>query len=102
VIILLSEVPVEPESETAAVEILRDMAAESRAEPGVIDYRVTSDLEEPDVFRIIETYEDGEAVQAHETSAHLDEFQQAIAPYMAGEPALYRYDVATKTEMDGP
>jgi quinol monooxygenase YgiN len=102
VIVLLSEVPVDSESRTQAAEILREMAVESRAEPGVIDYRVTRDLEQPDTFRIVETYEDAAAVEAHESSAHLAEFQRAIGPHLDGEPELYRYDVETRIEMDGP
>jgi len=101
-IILLSEISVESSSRQQAIAILREMAAESRTESGVVDYRVTSDLEQPDTFRIVELYEDGSAVEAHESSAHLAEFQCDIEPYLTGEPELYRYDVETTTEMVGP
>jgi quinol monooxygenase YgiN len=101
-VILHSEATVDPERRDEAVEILTWMAAESRAEPGVVDYRVTSDLEAPDTFRIIEQYEDVAAVEAHESSDHLDEFQARIEPLLVGEPTLTRYDVTAVTDMDGP
>ena len=101
-IVLLSEVPVSSTTRAAAAEILREMAVRSREEPGVIDYRVTRDLEQPDTFRIVERYEDAAAVEAHESSSHLEEFQRAIEPHLDGEPELYRYDVAERTEMVGP
>lgn len=101
-IILLSEVPIAQESRTEAIKIMKSMARVSRTEAGVIDYRVTTDLETPNTVRIIEKYEDSDAVEAHESSDHLETFQRDIEPHLAGEPELYRYDVAARIEMDGP
>ena len=101
-IILLSEVPVAPESRDEAIRIVKSMARVSRTEPGVIDYRVTTDLETPNIVRIIEQYEDSDAVEAHESSDHLRTFQRDIEPHVAADPELYRYDVTAQTEMEGP
>ena len=101
-IILLSEVPVAPESRDEAIRIVKSMARVSRTEPGVIDYRVTTDLETPNIVRIIEQYEDSDAVEAHESSDHLKEFQRDIKPHVAGEPELYRYNVTAQSKMEGP
>lgn len=101
-IILLSTVPLEPNSREEWTAIMERMARQSRGEPGVIDYRVTTDIEAPDTVRIIEKYEDGDAVDAHESSDHLVAFQADIEPHLAGEPELVRYDVDERTEMVGP
>jgi quinol monooxygenase YgiN len=101
-VILHSEATVDPERRDEAIEILQWMAAESRAEDGVVDYRVTCDLEAPETFRIIEQYEDAAAVEAHESSEHLDEFQARIEPLLVGEATLTRFDVTAVTDMDGP
>lgn len=101
-IVLLSTVPLDPDSREEWTSIMERMAQRSRAEPGVIDYRVTIDIETPDTVRIVEKYEDGDAVDAHESSDHLAAFQADIEPHLAGEPELVRYDVAERTEMVGP
>lgn len=78
------------------------MAVESRKEPGVIDYRVTFDIERPTVARIIEQYKDWSAVESHESSDHLEQFQEAINPHMISEPELFQYEVTNKIKAEGP
>ncbi len=97
-----SEVPVDPDSRERAIEAMKWMAVESRSEPGVIDYRVTVDIEDPNVLRIVEQYEDSEAARSHESSEHLDEFQERIGPCLADDATLYRFDVVEKTKQPGP
>lgn len=101
-IVIHSEVPIIAGEKTAASEILEEMASKSRQESGVIDYRVTFDIEAPATARIIEQYEDWEAVEAHESSSHLEWFKGAIEPYMRAEPTLYQYAVTEKIEGEGP
>lgn len=101
-IVIHSEVPIYDDSKTEASKILEDMASTSRKESGVIDYRVTFDIEAPATARIIEQYEDREAVESHESSSHLESFQEEIEPYMRAEPTLYQYEVTKKIEAEGP
>jgi len=101
-IVIHSEVPIRADSKAEANDILKKMAATSREETGVIDYRVTYDIEAPTVARIIEQYEDWDAVESHESSSHLEWFQDAIEPLMSAEPRLFRYDVTDRTEGEGP
>lgn len=98
-IVMHAALPVEPESREDALELLRDLAEQSRAEDGVVDYRVVTDVEEPNVVRVMEQYEDDDAVQAHMSSDHFESFQAEIAPHLAGEPELYRFDVESKTQL---
>ncbi|MFB1066218.1 putative quinol monooxygenase, partial [Natrinema sp. H-ect4] len=97
-----SEVPVKPASRETAMELLETMAVRSRAEAGVIDYRVTVDLEDPNTFRIIEQYEDEAAFESHESSTHLDRFQSEITPCLAEEAELTRFTVTSETALPGP
>ena len=101
-VVMHSEVPIDPAFREAAMELMAWMAAESRAENGVIDYRVTADIEDPNTLRIIEQYEDDEAARSHESSEHLDEFQERIGPCLADDATLYRFDVVEKTKQPGP
>ncbi|MEF8808721.1 putative quinol monooxygenase [Natronomonas sp.] len=98
-IVMHAELPVAPDSREEALERVEELAVESRAEDGVIDYRVTTDIEDTDTIRVIEQYEDDDAVETHMSSDHFEAFQAAIASCLAGEPELYRFDVDSKTQV---
>ncbi|WP_347754783.1 putative quinol monooxygenase [Agrococcus sp. ProA11] len=59
-----------PETADQVAELLPTLAAASRQEPGNISYSVARDLEHPQVFTIVEVYEDADAFTAHRESAH--------------------------------
>jgi quinol monooxygenase YgiN len=98
-IVMLAELPIASESRAAALELFEELAAASRAEPGLFDYRVRTDVEAPNVVRVIEQYEDDAAVDVHMSSDHFESFQAAIASHLAGEPELYRYEVDSETKV---
>jgi quinol monooxygenase YgiN len=98
-IVMHAEMPIDPESREAALEHVEALAQQSRAEDGVVDYRVTTDVEAPNTVRVIEQYEDADAVDAHMSSDHFQSFQAEIAAHLAGEPELYRYDVDSKSQV---
>jgi len=101
-IVAHSEVTVEPASQERVMDLLAQMAVRSRAEDGVIDYRVTVDIEDPNVLRIVEQYEDEAAFESHESSDHLKRFQSDIEPCLADEARLTRYVVTSKATLPGP
>lgn len=101
-IVAHSEVAVKPAFRETAMELLEEMAVRSRAEAGVIDYRVTADLEDPNTFRIIEQYEDEAAFDSHESSEHLEQFQSDIHPCLAEEAELTCFTVTSETVVPGP
>ncbi|MEM8695484.1 MAG: putative quinol monooxygenase [Pseudomonadota bacterium] len=55
------------------------MIAETRKEAGCISYAYGRALEEPDVMRISEIWENQEALNAHFQSPHMATFNQALA-----------------------
>ena len=98
-IVLNATIPVDPDSREQAVEAATDLAQASRAEDGVVDYRVTADLEDENVIRIFEQYEDDDAVNAHMESDHFLAFQGQVPEFAGGEVELYRFDVSETTQM---
>jgi len=98
-IVMLAELPVAADGRKAALDRLKELAAASRAEDGVVSYRVTTDVEAPNTVRVVEQYEDADAVDAHMSSDHFESFQADIAPHLAGEPELYRFEVNSKTRV---
>lgn len=101
-VIAHSEAVVKPEQRARAIELLEWMAVESRAEDGVVDYRVAIDIEESNVLRIIEQYEDAKAFESHESSEHLERFKSEMESCLAEEAELTRYTVSSKTTISGP
>lgn len=102
IIVAHSEAVVKSEKREKAIELLEWMAVESRAEDGVVDYRVAIDIEEPTVLRIIEQYEDAEAFESHESSEHLKRFKIEMEPCLAEKSELTRYTVSSKRTIPGP
>jgi quinol monooxygenase YgiN len=98
-IVLNATIPVDPDSREQAIEAATELAQASREEDGVIDYRVAADLEDENVIRIFEQYEDGEAVNAHMESDHFLEFQGQVPGFAGGQVELHRFDVSEKSQM---
>lgn len=92
-LILYAVLPLEPEHRDEALAATREIAEQSRQEPGVIDYRATTDVEQPNVLRFVEQYEDADALQAHLETDHYAEYEETVIEGMlAGEPELHRFE----------
>ena len=98
-IVMHASLPVQPDTREEALDLVTDLAEQSRAEDGVVNYRVTTDAEEPNTVRIFEQYEDDDAVDAHMSSDHFQAFQGEIVNHLAGEPTLLRFDVESSTQL---
>ncbi|WP_248896386.1 putative quinol monooxygenase [Haloplanus halobius] len=92
--------PIDPDKREEALDHIRTLAEQSRAEAGTIDYRVGEDVEDPNVFRFLERYEDEEAFAAHTETDHFASFEAALPDLLDGEPEVLRFDVSSSTELD--
>lgn len=63
-----------PEDRHEIAEILRELAAASRREPGCVTYIPHAVEGDPDTVLIYEQYRDDAAVQAHRDSAHFKKY----------------------------
>lgn len=99
-IVLHATVPVAAEHREDALETIADLVEHSRAEEGTVDYRATTDVEDPNTIRFFEQYEDEAAMQAHLESDHYLEFAKALPEWLAGEPEVLKFDVSEATELD--
>jgi len=101
-IVMHSEVPVEPAHRDRALELLKTLAERSREESGVIQYRVTEDVVDRNVFRIFEQYESEAAAESHETSDHLASFLEEFEGCLARESELRVFEVTDENRREGP
>jgi quinol monooxygenase YgiN len=92
--------PIDPDARDEALDHISTLAEQSRAEDGVIDYRVGADIDDPNVFRFLERYEDEDAFVAHTETDHFASVEAALADLLGGEPDVMRFDVSSATEVE--
>lgn len=99
-IVLHASFPIDPDRRDEALELVEDPVEQSRAEDGMIDYRATTDVADPNVVRFFEQYEDEDAFEAHTETEHFQAFEAALPDLLAGEPDVRRFDVESATELE--
>jgi quinol monooxygenase YgiN len=70
----------------------RAMVAATNAEDGCIHYSFSRDIGDPDLIHIAERWRDAEAVTAHNTSAHMAKFNQAMGGVKIEGADLWLYE----------
>jgi len=99
-IVLHATFPIDPDERERALELIEDLVTQSRQEEGMIDYRATTDVEDPNVIRFFEQYEDEAAFEAHTQTEHFQKLEEALPDLLAGEPEVMRFEVESATELD--
>jgi quinol monooxygenase YgiN len=74
-------------------------AAESRKEPGCLDYVVTPDPEESGRIVVLERWESLPQLEEHFRTQHVADFRAAAAPYPRLGRHMYRYFISRSEEM---
>ncbi|WP_223256929.1 putative quinol monooxygenase [Arthrobacter globiformis] len=69
--------------ETDLQDVLRALQAESRKDPGCLEYTVFSDDQRPGTFVLIEGWASREDLQAHNEEAHVKDFVKEVEPLLA-------------------
>lgn len=85
--------PIDPDSRDEALDLIESLAERSRDEDGIIDYRVATDIDDPNRFRVFEQYEDEAAFDTHAETEHFESFEAALPDLLAGEPEVTQFDV---------
>lgn len=99
-IVLHAAFPIDPDSRDEALDMVEDLVEKSQAEDGMIEYRATTDVNEPNVVRFFEQYEDEDAFEAHTETEHFQEFEAALPDLLAGEPEVMRFEVDSASELE--
>jgi (4S)-4-hydroxy-5-phosphonooxypentane-2,3-dione isomerase len=76
-------VHVKPESVESFKKATLANARSSLKEPGVVQFDVVQQQEEPAQFVLVEVYRDAAAVVAHKETPHYPVWRDAVAPMMA-------------------
>lgn len=99
-IVIHAEFPIEPDKRDEALDLIREVVKHSRDEDGVIEYEVATDIDNQNLFRFTEQYEDEAAFGVHAESDHFGELEAALPDLLAGEPDVTRFDVESKSDVE--
>ena len=83
---VVSYIEVAPTAGSTAAALLRQLATNSRKEPGATRFEVFQQTSRPNHFTVVEIWKDQNAYDAHITAAHTKKFREQLTP-MSG--ALY-------------
>lgn len=74
----------DPEQRDKAVERVRALVEHSKTESGTVRYRAMTDLDDPNVVRFFEQYEDAAAAETHTESEQYYRFVESLPDLVDG------------------
>lgn len=99
-IVLHAKIPIDPDHREEAMELAETLVERSNEEEGMIDYRAAVDVQDGNVLRFFERYEDEDALAAHSQSDHFQAFEDRLPDLLGGEPEVVQFEVTDATELD--
>lgn len=99
-IIVHGTIPIRTEVRDQALELMRWMEGESRAEDGCITYEFFVGLTDPDTLLLFQEWETAEALADHFNTRHMEHFLKALPEVLDGEVSTRRYAVELDAEDD--
>jgi len=99
-LVIKAELPIDPDERREALAMMSDFAERSRAEDGIIDYRVATDIDDSSLLRFVEQYEDETAFDTHMQTDHVQKFMSELPDLLAGEVQATRFEVESASELE--
>lgn len=88
---VLARITALPTSVDATREILVDLVARSRSEPGCVAYDLFQQDGAAHVFQTVEAWRDGTAADAHMTSPHVAAAVAKVGGLLGAPPEILRF-----------
>ena len=98
-IVQVVKASIKPEQRARWLEIIRQNAAETRAQEGCESYQVAEDLEVPNSFVLVEHWKDLDAIHNH-FRAHFAGLMTALGDVLSSPPEARFYEVASTMTLD--
>jgi quinol monooxygenase YgiN len=92
VLVVIATLAGKPERREEIVSALAKAAATSRGDAGCLSYAFAQDVEDPDRFVSVETWQDKASLDAHFTQPHLAELFGALGAALAGPADIKTYE----------
>ena len=75
---------VTPAAKAEAINLIKQVAAASRKEPGNLRYEVLQRVDRNNQFAILEAWSDSKALEAHDTGTSMAQFRDKLKPLRSG------------------
>jgi quinol monooxygenase YgiN len=99
-VIQLVRVSMKPAQRDRGLELIRQNAAQTRAEDGCESYQVSEDLDTPNTFTIVERWTSLEAQYDHFRNPEFGKLMGALGDVIAARPEVSIHDVAVTLTLD--
>jgi quinol monooxygenase YgiN len=93
-------VAIQPEQRNRWLELIRMNAAQTRAEDGCDSYRVSEDVETPNVFLVVEEWTSIGAQYEHFRNPEFGKLMGSLGDVLAGPPEVSIHEVASTQMLD--
>jgi quinol monooxygenase YgiN len=94
VLVVIATLAGKPERRADIAAALAKAAATIRGDAGCLSYSFSVDVEDPDRFLSVETWEDKASLDAHFTQPHIGELFAAIGDALAGPADIKTYETS--------
>ena len=84
-LVVLTTLPLVPDRRDEALALVERLAENTRSEPGTASYWATVDVQDPNVVRFVERYEDVAAAEAHQDADYYREFNERLPVLVDGD-----------------
>ena len=91
-IAVIAKIPVKAEAKEKAIEAVKILMARVAEEEGTLHYTLNIDQNNPDTLVFIERYKDMDALGAHGSTPHFQEFMGKSMSLAAGPPEIVVLD----------
>ncbi len=100
-ILVIARAQARPDQRDTLVGLLVAAARRARTEPGNTSYAFSTDLEDPNSFVSVETWDSREDLDRHMATPELGELLAALPPLVTAEPTITVHEVAASAPYGG-
>lgn len=93
-IVVIGKLALQPGSFDKIKDALLTLQSKGRLDEGCVSYDFARDVENPDVIRFAERWQDMPKFDAHNAQPHMADFRDAAGPYLAETPEVAVYQTS--------
>ncbi|MEF8812958.1 MAG: putative quinol monooxygenase [Halovenus sp.] len=99
-LLVKTELPIDPDKREQAMDLFSEVAEKSREESGIVGYQVTVDKDDPNHLTLIEQFEDEEGFNSHMQAEHTQQLVEELPEIAGGELEAKQFEVESVSELD--
>jgi quinol monooxygenase YgiN len=87
-IAVIAKVPVQPAKKEEALTAVKELMRHVAKEENTLHYTLNIDKNQPDTLVFIERYKDMDALTAHSSTPHFEQFMKKAMSFASGQPEI--------------